>query len=393
MKNRVAAFAALTLSCLCLTPSIGAAQDRPKAQTDDYGGDTIWRHALNVAIDRVIDPTDYVCNAPTAFHIWANEQVAAIDLFSLQVLGTLGAFGWAADYKIVFDNNGADEYIGTFGQATREQIKRHKDNQRFWDIPSDDILLMGMHGADIADDEKMLQLVNLYIAFGLFPPLSPQWAVDTVQTVIEGGTINIQPLVGAPVPVLVDVPGVPGRYAHPLFTLNAFAFSDNGLGELLGVGTIPDKIVMGEGLIDALDAIGLGRNGPDFVHAHEFAHHVQFETPGAFPPPPPPQDQPEATRRTELMADAFAAYYSSHARGATMQAKNFADVMTSAFVVGDCAFASPGHHGTPDQRDAAAEWGGDVSASAHKQGHILSAAEMLSRFEAVLPELVAPDVP
>ena len=91
------------------------------------------------------------------------------------------------------------------------------------------------------------------------------------------------------------------------------------------------------------------------------------------------------------MADAFAAYYSSHARGATFQAKRFADVMNAAFVAGDCAFASPGHHGTPNQREAAAAWGGEVSASADNQGKIFSSNDMLERFEAILPTLVAPD--
>lgn len=125
------------------------------------------------------------------------------------------------------------------------------------------------------------------------------------------------------------------------------------------------------------------------MHAHEFAHHVQFELGAAGTSPP----SPEGTRRAELMADAFAAYYGSHARGATFQAKRFADVLTAAFVAGDCQFAANGHHGTPDQREAAALWVGSVSQSARKQGDIKPAGEMLSLFEAELPNLVAPDAP
>lgn len=134
----------------------------------------------------------------------------------------------------------------------------------------------------------------------------------------------------------------------------------------------------------------LGTNGPDFVHAHEFAHHVQFEI-GAFFPDPPIPDPAEATRRTELMADAFGAYYSSHARGATFQAKRFADVMNAAFGFGDCDFFSPNHHGTPNQREAAAIWGGDIADPKRKKGHVNSAASMLDLFDAELPYLVAPD--
>lgn len=391
MKTRIVAIAALCALIGSLTSAVAFAQERALGLNVEYGADTVWSQALQAAIDRAIDPTDYVCNAPTAFHLWANEQVQAIDLLTLQLFSYFAVPAWPADFKILFDNDNDDEYIGTYGQLTREQVKRHKDNQRFWDVPNDDILLMGMHGADIADDAKMLPLVNIYFALQPSPPpFSVQYVVDLVQTLIEGGTINMLPLGGPPA---VEVPGVPGRYNHPLFTLNAFAFTDRGLGALLGVGPIPDKIVMGEGLIDALYAIGLGRNGPDYVHAHEFGHHVQFELPGAILPPPPLEDRPEATRRTEMMADAFAAYYSSHARGATFQAKNFADVMTAAFVVGDCGFASPGHHGTPDQRDAAAAWGGSITATQQKKGHILSPAILLEKFDTDFPSLVAPDAP
>jgi len=355
-----------------------------------YGADTAWNDVLQSAVDQAIDPADYVCNAPTTFQLWANEQVGMIDPVSLTVLAMLGVPGWPADYKVILDNENSDEFIGTFGQATREQIKRHRDNQRFWDVRTDDILLMGMHGADIGDDSKMLDLINLYIAFGVLPPfLDAQTVVDTAQAVIEGGLVNLEPILG--VPLVFDLPGVPGRYDHPLFTLNAFAFTDRGLGALLGI-EIPDKIIMGDGLLEGLDAIGLGTNGPDFVHAHEFAHHVQFETPGAIlPPAATPEDQAELTRRTELMADGFGAYYSSHARGATFQAKRFADVMNAAFVVGDCAFTNPGHHGTPDQRNAAAAWGEGVTDSQQKKGHILPATEMLDRFDANYATLIAPD--
>ena len=117
-------------------------------------------------------------------------------------------------------------------------------------------------------------------------------------------------------------------------------------------------------------------------------YHVQFEI-GAFQSPP----SPEATRRTELMADGFAAYYSSHARGATFQAKRFADVMVSAFSVGDCAFSNPNHHGTHLQREASAAWGDSTFDGQLEKGHIKSAYEMLWLFDAALPGLVAPDAP
>lgn len=355
---------------------------------DSLNIDTAWRRVQDAAVAKVINPDDYVCDLPTDFGVWVGEQVAQIDPTSLFILNSLNTFAWAGDSTLLFDNDESDEYIGVQGEYTREQIKRHKDNKRFWDAPTDDILLMGMHGASIADDSRMIPFINF--VFAGFPPDILEYIRVTAQTTIEGGDVDLGPLLFFPAPppgpIIFSAPGVPSGYDHPLFTLNAFAFTTGG-GIIPGIGAVPDKIIMGEGLLEGLDAIGLGTNGPDFVHAHEFAHHVQFEI-GAFLPGPP---TPEGTRRTELMADAFGAYYSSHASGATFQAKRFADVMTSAFIIGDCQFASNGHHGTPNQREAAALWGENIFDSARKKGQINSAYEMLDLFDASLPDLVAPD--
>lgn len=351
--------------------------------------DTALRQMLQDSINRAIDPDDYVCNAPTYFHTWIDQQVGDLvnisGIETLAALDFLGAFFWAGDSTLLFDHDASDEYIGTSGEFTREQIKRHKDNKRFWDVRTDDILLMGMHGIEIADDSRMSPLMETDFYFGFFGPEVQEYVLETVQTLIEGGEVDLRPLgpFGFPFPIEYSAPGIPSGYDNPLFTLNAFAFS----GEIPGFGPIPDKIVMGDGILEALALNGLGNNAPDFIHAHEFAHHVQFEI-GAFEPGPP---TPEKTRRTELMADGFAAYYSSHARGATFQAKRFADVMSAAFGVGDCNFDGNGHHGTPDQREAAALWGGGITKSERKKGHIKSATEMLSLFDAELPNLVAPD--
>jgi Tfp pilus assembly protein PilV len=95
----------------------------------------------------------------------------------------------------------------------------------------------------------------------------------------------------------------------------------------------------------------------------------------------------------ELMADGFSAYYNSHARGNTFQAKRFTGVITAAYEVGDCAFSSRNQHGTHLQRLKAAIWGQMVSEDAADQGHIYSSATMLEMFEQALPILVAPDAP
>jgi predicted metalloprotease len=141
---------------------------------------------------------------------------------------------------------------------------------------------------------------------------------------------------------------------------------------------------MGDGILEAYSALGFEDVAPQAILAHEFGHHIQFQL-GLFPA----VRTPEGTRRTELMADAYSAYYLSHSRGATMQWKRVQKFLEVFFNIGDCGFASNGHHGTPLQRMAAAEWGYEVANSAKKQGKILTSEEFTILFEAKLPEFVA----
>ncbi|UOQ68724.1 hypothetical protein [Hymenobacter volaticus] len=88
------------------------------------------------------------------------------------------------------------------------------------------------------------------------------------------------------------------------------------------------------------------------------------------------------------MADAYSAYYLSHARGAAMQWKRVQQFLQVFVNIGDCAFNSTGHHGTPTQRLAAAQWGYELANNAQKQGHILSTQEFARLFELELARLV-----
>ena len=168
---------------------------------------------------------------------------------------------------------------------------------------------------------------------------------------------------------------------HPLFTFNAFA---QGKFFYPPVGVIPDKIVVGDGLLEGLNHLGFGDVAPQAIYAHEFGHQIQNQLGLAGN-----ILTPEASRRVELMADAFAAYYLSHARGSSMQWKRVQQFLQVFFNMGDCGFSSTGHHGTPAQRSAAAEWGYQVVDKAKKQGHILPAKDFAAMFEDQLPALVS----
>ena len=325
-----------------------------------FGVETPWSDAVEAAID----PDDYECSRDNDFSRWIDEVFGEIDPASLDLIFGVGADFWAFANSIAFDQDASDEYIGVDGQHTKELQKRHLKDQRFWDVPTNDVLLQGAHGSNLADDAKMVPVLQ---SFG-FPEADAQFFVDLVQQVI------------------IDDPAL--DFDHPLFTLNALAFGETEEGDLFpGSPFIPAKIVMGDGILEAYEDIGLGANAPDFIHAHEFAHQVQIEL-GVF------DNQelgPEATRRTELMADAFAAYNLAHARGASFQTRRIVDIVSASYNIGDCGFDDPGHHGTPNQREAAAAWGAGLANSARPQGKIESATTMLELFDAQLPTLIAPD--
>ncbi|WP_347158067.1 hypothetical protein [Pontibacter chitinilyticus] len=303
-----------------------------------------------------VEPTP--CDDNTPMNVWLDKQLAD---WNAEIIGYVLDFDMLnlPTYDaLVFENSSQNQYYGVNGEYTHQVTKTFKDLQRFWNIQSDDIVLAAMHGSMMLNRDKVIR--TYVAAYGLSPAQAASLA-DIVTMLTEQ------------VPQYRD-----GN--HPIFTFNAFAQRGFDFGPY---GVIPDKIIMGDGIMEAFGAIGYGDIAPQAILAHEFGHHIQYQlnlfgtTRG-----------PEATRRTELMADAFSAYYLSHARGASMQWKRVQRFLQVFVNIGDCGFTSAGHHGTPTQRMAAAEWGYTVANNAQKQGHILTAQEFASLFEAELPRLV-----
>ena len=217
-----------------------------------------------------------------------------------------------------------------------------RDVKGFWDIQSGDIQLHAMHGSMMQDADRVARVYRE--VYGLSPAAAAARAQDVanaVSTGFDGGN-------------------------NALFTLNAFAFTAEGDPDPLVAG-LPDKLIFGDGILDALQYMGIGDIGPRAVMGHEFGHHVQYED-NLFDSP---LTGAEATRRTELMADAFGTYFATHARGLALNAKRVLQVEKSFYEVGDCAFADPGHHGTPNQRLRASTWAAGLADAARPQGKIL----------------------
>lgn len=316
---------------------------------------------------RAIDPGDYVCPSSTPVVDW---YVAAVeDVIEKEPAIFSAIYSRWGDlvptyYALYFATDDTPQYFGYDGEYTKIMIKTERDAKRFWDIPSDDIQLIGMHGDVLYDVERTAATLQLML--GLPSSLAMEWA-----EVIRDAMLQSEALNGGD---------------HPLFSFNAFAFTTDG-------GPIPDKIVMGDGILAGYEALGFRDVAPQAIYAHEFAHHIQFEN-GYFDDPYATGGSlAEQTRYTELMADAMSAYYLTHKRGATMNRKRVAQFLEVFYQIGDCGFTSGGHHGTPNQRMAAAQFGFEVADQAQKQGHILTADQFHALFVEAYPEIIAPDAP
>ena len=310
-------------------------------------------------VNRALKLEASACNDNTTLNQWLGGQLADWNNEVIYYVLATGMLDLPTYDALLFENSSANQRFGVNGEYTQTLTKTFKDLKRFWNIQTDNIVLVAMHGGMLTDHAKLVRTYEA--AFGL-SPADAEFYADFVA-------------------ILIDVfPQYRGGN-HPIFTFNAFAQPSF---DFAPIGTIPAKIVMGDGIMEAYTAIGYGDVAPQAIIAHEFGHHIQFQL-NLFTD----ESSPEATRRTELMADAYSAYYLSHARGASMQWKRVKEFLQVFFNIGDCSFTSNGHHGTPTQRMAAAEFGYNVANDAQKQGHILTAQRFTALFEAALPAIVA----
>ncbi|MFF2012679.1 hypothetical protein ACFVWY_26885 [Streptomyces sp. NPDC058195] len=313
--------------------------------------------------DSAINPGDYQCRT-TGLSEYANALLdGAQDPLNIFILSLFGGFDMPTYDALIYGKESSSDTFGADGQYTRQLKSEMKNLKRFWDIDSAGIELIPMHGADVFTSSDRLSR-TLSVLYGG----TPQENLGLADLLIE--------LVGSE-PVLQGG-------ANPIFSFNAFAYSDKDDPAPLGV---TDRIIMGDGILQGMDKVNLGDVAPRGILGHEFGHHVQYQK-NLFESD---LTGPEATRRTELMADAFSTYYLTHSRGESLNAARVLKSEKSFYEVGDCSFTSSGHHGTPGQRFNSSSWGASVADEAPNQGHILPALTFDKLFEAKLPDLVKPD--
>jgi hypothetical protein len=324
---------------------------------------------LSDAASRIIDPTDYVCVPGSPVFDWADAEFEEAlnedfpELFRLVVEFAADQVPFVEALLILTEDT--PQSFGYNGEFTKVMQKTERDVKGFWDIFSDDILLLAMKGTMLQDESRVAPVYQNFFVNDDGSPITAEQAAE----------------IAATVHTLLDQAETLDGGNDPLFSLNAFAFSSPG---------IQDRIVMGDGILEGFKVVGFGDVAPQAIYAHEFAHHIQYER-DYLDELPPPATAPEQTRHNELMADAMAAYYLTHKRGGTLNRHRVAQFLEVFFQIGDCAFTNPGHHGTPNQRMKAAQFGFDVADQAHKQGHILTAEQFHELFEAEYAEIIAPD--
>ena len=378
-RMSVAAGAGLIMALTTLgtvAPATAASSAAPAASQDRL----VDVPALRV-FERVIDPDDYECDTPI-IQSYFNSRVASWTAAELQFViphqDTL--FGVPTYAPLFFGEQGDPTYA--LDSHAAQLRNTFRDVKQFWagseseDVQFDDIQLMAMHGDVLLDADLVEATLQLMQDYGLLsPPLDTatdaelREEAETVASFLQANVDSGRAL-----------------YDDPLWTLNAYAFTGEDETDPF-LRSLPDKMVFGDGFLDFMEALGLGDVGPRVVMGYEFAHHIQYEL-GLFESE---LEGPEATRRTELMADAYAAYYGVHKRGLALNQKRVVDALLAFYAVGDCGFDSDGHHGTPNQRERAAQWGAELAMASDPKSAVMDAREFAELFDAALPDIVAPD--
>jgi hypothetical protein len=313
------------------------------------------------AVPDLADVVPGPCTNPP-LRLWLNEQYLKMGKEpTLISAGEELRMSELANYHTLhYENSAENQYFGINGEHTNQVNSDFKQLKGFWDIPSENIIVVAAHGSMLKDRSKIIKMYkNVY---GYSDDKANQYA-DSIATLLK---IYPQFLNGD----------------HPAFTFNQYAIPDTTIAN---VGQVRAKIIIGDGLLQGFDEIGYGDNTPQAILAHEFGHHIQYElgilkTGMNF--------TPKTSRRIELMADAYAAYFLSHKQGAAMPLNNLQKVAEVFFNTGDCEFTIDSHHGSPSQRKAATEWGYNLAINAQNQDLILPVEEFARLFDAELNNIV-----
>jgi hypothetical protein len=322
-----------------------------------FGCDKEMDGPINPVLDKV-KPTS--CGGVSPSNLWLLKQITGWSQGAVNIISNQEAAKMAIFLSVFFENSSENQSYGVNGKFTAQLNKSFNDLKRFWDTNSGNVTMVAAHGYMLQDRNKV---IILYKAEYGYSEVKANYYADSIATLFKTYPEYLN-----------------GN--HPFFTFNGYAHQEKNYP---AAGQIQDKIVLGDGLLQVFDEIGYGDIAPQAILAHEFTHHIQYNLgikDYAIPL------TPEGSRRTELMADASAAYFLSHAQGAALSllsVQRAGDVFSN---LGDCVFDLKEHHGTPTQRKAATEWGYKLATDAQWKGQILPSREFARQFDAELNNIV-----
>ncbi len=292
---------------------------------------------------------------PTAF-----RDVAYSYLVDLYYDGDGSAYAVRGLYNSInqlysFYLNDGEQYFGADGDYTKLMVKRQRELEKFWKMPVT-IKVNGEHTANLDNKDVWVETLSTFftqtLEDGTSAPISKEEAAEYADYYLALNSTSSQ---------------LP---ENPYFATDGFAAGNR-------------TIVMGDGLVRYLAEAGVDEGIVwTGILAHEWAHQVQFLNYPTWYPEGADPDPATATRYTELEADFLAAYYMTHKQGATYNQKRVEEFYDLFFLIGDCGFANPGHHGTPVQRERAADLGYALANHAQMQGKILTMQEAHEYFVA-----------
>ncbi|MBO0841829.1 MAG: hypothetical protein J2O46_01490, partial [Nocardioides sp.] len=278
-------------------------------------------------------------------------------------LSQLGVLDYPLYYSVKFESGSQPQYFGAHGEYTSAMTSEFTKLQGFWGIDGSKVDLVGMHSAFLKDTARLVPFLEWY--WGIDEATAQQLAPD-IETIVDA---------------------MPQGVDNPLFTFNSFAYQGGDTDPTSPLYGIPSKVMIGDGIAEGLKAIGLDdTTAMEAVEGHEYGHQVQFandlfdESTG-----------PEASRRTELEADALGTYFMVHVHGEHLRKGDVLTDEKTFYEVGDCNYDSDGHHGTPNQRYRSASWAADLAETTTPKGQALPSRTFDSDFEQELPTIVAPD--
>jgi len=156
----------------------------------------------------------------------------------------------------VSNSDGTNEYFGTYGDRTYEMKRNHETLATFWSTnpswasSSRNVLLMGMHGGDLAEDTFLVAT------------LQQMYSMDGNEA--YAAAAKIQSIIAT----------LPGSFNNPVLTANAIAIQSLNPD---GSKSERDSIIIGDGVFIFLEWLGLSKDGPYYIHSHEFGHHLQYD--------------------------------------------------------------------------------------------------------------------